>query len=728
MELTPPLTAVVAGFQQRMDEIDQEQARGRARVNDLAKEQSRLAEQLRQFDHLATIPDDSALRRQRDDRNSGWNTVRARLRGESAETGSESTWQNLPLGDLIRDYENAVQQADLGADRRFEAAEMIARREQLSAAALRQQAAHAEASAALADLETRRQQTKQEWEALWEEAPFRPLPPAAMLEWLALWDRMRQHTADAERVQREAAELQSQNELFEKELFRAFPQAAGSADAALAEAREAWQRETRLRSERETLERDRSEGEATLESLHTQEYELSMRQADAESRRRALAETLGLPADWDLPTVVSVLRSAREIQEQHRQVRQAVEQMSRLREIVDTFETGVGTLCRKIASDLAPFPPREAAEELVRRLDAAREAELGSARRLTTLATADQMLARCRAAREATSVEIATLLDARGLAPDTPVLALVEGVEAVEQLSEKCSEARQHWRVMAGDDAEFQAALASLDEDQVAAERLRIEEQIAREEEAYKQQLSQLGRLRSEWDKLQGDESASSLCRQLEDYRSRLQGAVDSWAPLVLVQTLMTEALRRFEQEHQPQILVDTAQLLSRFTGGEYVDLQRKLDDKGTLLVVPAHGEPKRPSQLSTGTREQLYLAVRLAYIQDYSRRAEPLPIVMDDVLVNFDEDRARRTLAALVEFGRENQILFLTCHRGIVETLHQIDPKLRPLELVPGSLARPADLEESAPVTPGTSDNLRGPKRRPRRPSEPDHPALFPS
>lgn len=729
-ELTPPLTTVVSGFQQRLAEIEQERERARTRLVDLAAEQARLAEQLHSFDHLSSIPDDSALRHQRHHRDEGWGIVRARLRDEEGGEVSDEgeTWRVLPIDDLIREYEDAVRKADVGADRRFEAAETIARREQIASAALRLQGAHAQATEALAGLETLRQQLIREWEGLWANAPFRPLPPAAMLEWLTLWDQMRQLLLESSRLEREAAEMQSQNELFEKDLFRAFPRAAPSAEAAMAEAREAWQQETRLRSERESLERDRTEGEANLETLDTRQYELSMRQADADSRRRALADQLGLPAGWDLPTIVSVLRSVREIQEELRQVRQAADRTARLREIIDRFESSARSLCRKVAADLAPFPPREAVEELIRRLDSAREAELESARRLTTLATADQMLARCRASRDATSAELAAALAARQLASDTPVMPLVEEIEAVERLSEKCSEARQHWRVMAGDDAEFHSALASLDEDQVAAERLRIEEQLAREEEAYRHQLSQVGRLRSEWDKLQGDDNGSTLVRQLEDFRSRLQGAVDRWAPLVLVQTLMTESLRRFEQEHQPQILVDTARLLSRFTGGEYIDLQRKLDDKGTLLVVPARGEPKRPAQLSTGTREQLYLAVRLAYIQDYSRRAEPLPIVMDDVLVNFDEDRARRTLETLVEFSRENQILFLTCHRGIVETLQQMEPQIRPLELIPGSLARPAAAEESATTSSTSSEATRGPKRRPRRPSEPDHPALFPS
>ena len=61
---------------------------------------------------------------------------------------------------------------------------------------------------------------------------------------------------------------------------------------------------------------------------------------------------------------------------------------------------------------------------------------------------------------------------------------------------------------------------------------------------------------------------------------------------------------------------------------------------------------------MSTGTREQLYLAIRLAYVLHYCEQAEPLPLVMDDVLVNFDDRRKRNTLEVLLEVANKIQIL----------------------------------------------------------------------
>jgi len=723
-QITPPLVATVAEFQQRLTELARERDAARQRLRDLGTEQERVSEQLHALDHLQAIPDSSALRRQRQHRDAGWSVLRSQLEDESAAPAAE--WQDVAPEDLVRRYEEAVEQADAGADRRFEAAELVARREQLAATRSRLETSRQDANDSLASAERQLQEAEQEWASLWKGFPFRPQPPAAMLEWLGLWKQAADLGTDAIGLEQEREELQAQNAQLERELFRAFPDAAPSAEAALAQAQEAWQTEKQSQAERATLEEERLEIEAKLEALERDQYDLTMKLADHDSRRRRLAGELRLPAACDPAALVTVFRGARELQEKHRQILAAAEQRERLETVANDFQTAVERLTKAVAPDLAAFPPQEAAEGLIHRLDAARREELESARRVATLSTAEQLLATCRASREEVCDQIAAALQAHGLPPGTAVAPLVDALEAAARQREQLAEAEQQCRVMGGDDPAFAEGLASLDEDRLAAERKRIEEQLEQEDKAYREQLSQLGSLRAQWSALEGDVEAPNRSRQLEDLRSRLGSAVDRWAPLVLTQTLMTEALRRFEQEHQPQILIDTARLLGQFTAGEYVDLQRKLDDRGTLLVVPARGEPKRPGQLSTGTREQLYLAIRLAYLKDYGRRAEPLPIVMDDVLVNFDEDRGRRTLEALVEFGRENQILFLTCHRRIVETLQRLEPQLRPLELHPGSLAKiEAEDETHAAEDRG---GVRGPKRRPRRPSEPDHPALFPS
>jgi uncharacterized protein YhaN len=107
--------------------------------------------------------------------------------------------------------------------------------------------------------------------------------------------------------------------------------------------------------------------------------------------------------------------------------------------------------------------------------------------------------------------------------------------------------------------------------------------------------------------------------------------------------------------------------------------------DEDRFVVVDASGQRREAHELSRGTAEQLYLCIRLGYAADFARRSVSLPIVMDDVLVNFDPARARAMAGALALFAREHQVLFFSCHPEIRDVLRAADPALTVIELGTG-------------------------------------------
>ena len=76
---------------------------------------------------------------------------------------------------------------------------------------------------------------------------------------------------------------------------------------------------------------------------------------------------------------------------------------------------------------------------------------------------------------------------------------------------------------------------------------------------------------------------------------------------------------------------------------------------------------------MSRGTLEQLYLAMRFGLIEEYESRSEPLPAVLDDVFVNFDDDRDQRLIQILNRFSKERQVIVLTCHQRSLEAYKSI-------------------------------------------------------
>lgn len=175
---------------------------------------------------------------------------------------------------------------------------------------------------------------------------------------------------------------------------------------------------------------------------------------------------------------------------------------------------------------------------------------------------------------------------------------------------------------------------------------------------------------------LDGSARAARLASELESKRVELADLVDRWGPLVVARHALTQSIARFERDNQPGLLASVSRLLARITGEKWVRVEQRFSET-RLRVVDARGEERTFDELSTGTREQLYLAIRLAFVEDYCKKNEPLPVVMDDVFVNFDEARAKGAFSALKPLLERTQVFFFTCHERQVELARAVFPAL---------------------------------------------------
>jgi len=228
-----------------------------------------------------------------------------------------------------------------------------------------------------------------------------------------------------------------------------------------------------------------------------------------------------------------------------------------------------------------------------------------------------------------------------------------EGVSALDGLARRLAAVRRE---------DMEARVAEL-----AAQ---MEEDEAREN-GLRQQVSDLSA------RLEGLVSAGKMAElrgREQAVREDIRVLSRQWARLALARHLVLEAKRNFEAEQQPGVIRHASGFFRTITGGVYSGLHASLDDSA-IRAVTAGGEVRDQKQLSRGTQEQLFLSLRLGYILSHSAQGEPLPVVMDDILVNFDPGRAARTAEALGELARHNQILYFTCHPQAAETLCRAVP-----------------------------------------------------
>ena len=116
-------------------------------------------------------------------------------------------------------------------------------------------------------------------------------------------------------------------------------------------------------------------------------------------------------------------------------------------------------------------------------------------------------------------------------------------------------------------------------------------------------------------------------------------------------------------------------------TGGRYERLISPLGSQVITALAP-DGSSKATGQLSRGTEDQLYLALRFGLIREFGARSARLPVIVDDILVNFDPERAQRAAAAFVDLAQTNQVLVFTCHPETRDLFTKADPRTQVIEL----------------------------------------------
>ncbi len=168
----------------------------------------------------------------------------------------------------------------------------------------------------------------------------------------------------------------------------------------------------------------------------------------------------------------------------------------------------------------------------------------------------------------------------------------------------------------------------------------------------------------------------STRIAELELRRNTLAAEIAAchrrWQVLTLAQRLVLDTLEAFERERQPQVFASAGTVLARVTGGRYTGIVQ--DEAGSGFYV-LDGDNRRisPIDLSRGTREQLYLAVRLGLVEEFARRGTALPLVMDEILVNSDPDRMQALARELHAFADRHQILLFTCHPFVVDVMKAV-------------------------------------------------------
>ncbi|MCH8162269.1 MAG: hypothetical protein IIB88_10295, partial [Chloroflexi bacterium] len=225
------------------------------------------------------------------------------------------------------------------------------------------------------------------------------------------------------------------------------------------------------------------------------------------------------------------------------------------------------------------------------------------------------------------------------------------------------------------------AELKASDPQELAARQRALNEQLQELDRDLQSTNHEHGQIAQQLSQIEGDEKSSELRMQRGVIHEQANSHARRWSVLAIADALLTETRLKYERERQPAVIQQAQQFFSSITDGAY---QRILSRPGeqAIAVEDSSGNRKETSQLSRGTAEQLYLSLRFGFIREFAAKAMPLPVIMDDILVNFDPERAAAACRALLELSTDQQVLLFTCHPATVEMMRSASSDCDVIEL----------------------------------------------
>ena len=170
------------------------------------------------------------------------------------------------------------------------------------------------------------------------------------------------------------------------------------------------------------------------------------------------------------------------------------------------------------------------------------------------------------------------------------------------------------------------------------------------------------------------------LKMRYQQLRCRLRDSEDELVRLLLAQHMLARGISSWESRSQPEVYARASRLLQTMTQGKWVRVE--MTPEGRMTVVDSLHNVREPRHLSLGTCQQLYLALRIALLMSADNVGRAIPILADDILVNFDDERRAGAAAALAELATKRQVIIFTCHKEVVSAICAADSACRQVEL----------------------------------------------
>lgn len=386
---------------------------------------------------------------------------------------------------------------------------------------------------------------------------------------------------------------------------------------------------------------------------------------------------VGLPPSSDVGTVEGALELIGLIEEKLGKMRQIrVERIDAMNADLNKFAAEANRLAQMIAPELQTQPSAQIAQELTKRLIQSREAYAEADRLKLTLRDASAQVVAAQESMQTAIASLKPLMERAGV--DSNVLLAEAIARSDEQRRLNADMVKAKTNFMEGGDGlsreQIEIEVDAADLSQLPAELTQTNDELSdavQRQTALSAEHANALRALSE---IGGSDAAAQAEARRQEAISQMSDVAERYVKVFTAGRLLRWSIDRYREEKQGPLLARAGAIFSKLTLGSFQRLIVDFEQEPMALEGQRNdGKLVGISGMSDGTRDQLYLSLRLAALELHLEQAMPLPFIADDLFINYDDARSKAGLEALATLAEQTQVIFLSHHDHLVPMAQEI-------------------------------------------------------
>ncbi len=672
-----PSDDTVDRFDKSFNDLESQSNRIKDRLTTEEERKINIESKLREIQLSGAVPSEDDLNETRRQREEGWMLIkRAWLDSEDVKKVAESY---NPENSLDIAYEKKVLEADELSDRLRREADRVAQQAELLSQGEKYSGEIASLKDELDEVENKSDGLQNEWADLWQESGIAPLSPKEMRSWITKQNRLVQQIEKLRTDQNHIDTLKSlinEQRTSLNECLEALGEQTSGPEQTLVSLIDRCLTVIALIEEntrgRKELEKEAGQLQDSLSD--------AIKNKDDSVAEFSLWESDWLDAIKGLrlskettPTVANtILAKGEELLKKRDQITLLEKRINGIKSDGDKFTADVKSFVDSIAPDLSELPAEQAVAGLNSRLKKALEDSATLKQLEHQRSEKEESITDARTTIKTSESILNALCHEAGCSEYEKLEELEKLSEQAHAIQEKINNLEEQLIDLSGGstvDSLIKEA-EEIDPDALPSQIKELNEKIEEREERRSEIQEAIGREKNELERMDGSAKAAEAAEKAQEFLARVHNGVDRYMRLCLASVILRNEIEHYRGKNQAPILNRASSLFSQLTLGSFTNLQTDFNDKDEPILISVRPSGKRiPIEgMSDGCRDQLYLSLRLASLEKYLENNEPLPLIVDDILINFDDERAKATLKVLADLSHKNQIIFFTHHNHLVE------------------------------------------------------------